>query len=152
MRLLYEREINAADIVVSPRPVWKCSACSEYGLRPTCPPQAPGWREAAEWTRRYSKALLVKFALEDGGFEEEKRQVLHWLLAREKELFRDHLYVFALFPGSCNLCGECACVKSLPCTDRTRVRPSLDAIGIELDRLTRIDFTENVLHAMIFLE
>jgi len=152
MRLLYEKEIDAAAIVVSPRPVWKCTACSEYGIRPTCPPQAPGWREAADWVKRYKRALLVKFSLEGGNFEDEKRQVLRWLLSREKELFRDHLYVFALFPGSCNLCDDCACEKGLPCADRTRVRPSFDAIGIELDKLTTIDFTENVLHSMIFLE
>ncbi|MBN2041803.1 MAG: DUF2284 domain-containing protein [Spirochaetes bacterium] len=151
MKIIEEKEISTGDIVISPRPVWKCTGCREYGIRPSCAPNVPDWQDAVEWAKNYKTALLIKFGLE-GSFHEDKRKILNWILDREKELFKNHTYVFALFPGHCTLCEDCACEKGNPCTQRYRVRPSLDAIGIELSRLVNIDYTENVLYSIIFLD
>ncbi|WP_461866879.1 DUF2284 domain-containing protein [Thermococcus sp.] len=153
MKVLWEREIPADEIVVSPRPVWKCRSCPMYGRRPSCPPYAPDWREAREWVRHFKKALIVKFGINMERFENEKREALLYLLKREEEFFkRGKMYAMALFPGSCNLCDDCPFERGEPCKMPTKVRPSIDAIGIELGRLVDIDFKERVLYGMIFID
>jgi len=153
MRVLQEKEIPAGKIVVSPRPVWKCRTCPMYGRRPGCPPHVPGWREAKEWVGHFSRAILIKFEIDMEHFEEEKREAILYLLKREGELFREgKLYAMALFPGSCNLCDDCPFERGEPCRLPTKVRPSLDAIGIEISSMVEIDFSESVLYGMILVE
>ncbi len=153
MEVLWEKEVDASSIVVSPRPVWKCRACPMYGKRPSCPPYAPDWREAKEWVGSFKKALIVKFSINMESFEEEKRKALLWLLKREAELFREgKLYAMALFPGNCNLCDDCPFERGQACRMPDKVRPSVDAVGIELSSLVDIDFSESVLYGVIMVE
>ncbi len=153
MRVLWEREIDASEIVVSPRPVWKCRSCPMYGKRPSCPPHVPDWGEAREWVEHFRRALLIKFEINMEDFEGEKRKVLLYLLKREEELFKEgHMYAMALFPGNCNLCDDCPFERGEPCRMPTRVRPSIDAIGIEIGRLVKIDFSESVLYGMVLID
>ncbi|WP_297463582.1 DUF2284 domain-containing protein [Thermococcus sp.] len=153
MRVLWEKEIDASGIVVSPRPVWKCRACPMYGKRPSCPPYVPEWREAREWVGHFRRALLIKFEINMDDFENEKRKVILHLLKREAELFREgKFYAMALFPGSCNLCDDCPFERGEPCRMPTRVRPSVDAIGIEIGKLVKIDFSESVLYGIILVD
>ncbi len=152
MEIIWKRIIDVKDIVVSPRPVWKCKACEMYGKRLSCPPYAPDWKETRDWVSHYKTALLYKFSVDTKDFESDKRQIMEFLLKEERKLFERYPYVFALFPGSCNLCQDCAFEKGKECVCPTKVRPSLDATGIELAKLVSIDFGESVLYSMIFLE
>ncbi|WP_048149854.1 DUF2284 domain-containing protein [Thermococcus sp. AM4] len=153
MRVLWEREVPAKDIRVSPRPVWKCKACPMYGKRPSCPPHVPDWREARDWIGAFERAILVKFEIDMKDFENEKRRAILWLLDRERELFRQgKLYAMALFPGNCNLCPDCPFERGEPCRMPEKVRPSVDAIGVELSSLVEIDFSESVLYGLIMVE
>ena len=102
--------------------------------------------------RSYHRALLIKFEIDANNFEEDKREVLKYLLRRESELFKEYPYVYALFPGACNLCEECEFEKTGNCPRMGEVRPSLDAIGIEITSVVKIDFKENVLYSLIFLD
>ncbi|MEM4524136.1 MAG: DUF2284 domain-containing protein, partial [Archaeoglobaceae archaeon] len=70
MRIVFQKEIDAKIIPVSPKPVWKCMSCPNYGKSPSCPPNAPDWRSFKELLEHYKKALLFKFAIE-GKFDEE---------------------------------------------------------------------------------
>ncbi|WP_324736587.1 DUF2284 domain-containing protein [Thermococcus sp. SY098] len=153
MKIIYEKEIDTGSIVVSPRPVWKCRTCPVYGKSPSCPPHAPSWKESKEWIKHFKKALLLKFQLDYEDFEEEKRKVLLYLLQKEEELFRKgNPYVLALFPGNCNLCEVCEFEKSGHCRMPTKVRPSIDAIGIELSKIVDLNFGESVLYGLILVE
>ncbi len=152
MRVAYEMEIDVDVVRVTPRPVWKCRTCAFYGKRPSCPPFVPSWKEAREWVHSYRKALLIKFDIQTDDFEEEKRKVLTYLLQRERELFRKYPYALALFPGARNLCDVCTYEKSGTCPRIQDVRPSLDALGIELTCVVQINFEENCLYSLIFLE
>jgi len=153
MRVVWEREVPVEKVVVSPRPVWKCRGCPMYGKRPSCPPYAPDWREAREWIKHFKRALLIKFEIEIEHFEEEKREIILYLLQKEKELFKKgKLYALALFPGSCSLCEDCPFERGEPCRFPTKVRPSLDAIGIEIVSLVDLNFSENALYSMVFVE
>ncbi|WP_048152137.1 DUF2284 domain-containing protein [Palaeococcus ferrophilus] len=153
MRVILTREVEAEDITVSPRPVWKCRSCPMYGKRPSCPPHAPPWGEAREWVRSYRRALLVKFEVDYSRFEEEKREVLNHLLELENKLFREgKAYAFALFPGNCNLCLDCPFERTGECRMPEKVRPSIDAVGIELSSITEINFSESVLYGLVMIE
>lgn len=93
MEVLEIREVQAKDVVISPRPVWKCRTCIMYGKRPNCPPYVPSWKEARELLKHYRKILLIKFKIDVENFEEEKRKVLRWLLNKEKELFKREIII-----------------------------------------------------------
>jgi len=153
MRVIWEREVSADKIVVSPRPVWKCRSCPMYGKRPSCPPHAPDWREAKEWVRSFKRALVIKFEIDMDTFEEDKREAILYLLRRESGFFKDgNMYAMALFPGSCNLCEDCPFERGEPCKMPSKVRPSIDAIGIEINALVEIDFSESVLYGMVLID
>ncbi|WP_297068907.1 DUF2284 domain-containing protein [Thermococcus sp.] len=153
MKVLWEREVSTDGIVVSPRPVWKCRTCPMYGKRPSCPPYVPGWREAGDWVRSFSRALLIKFWVDMEHFEDEKRAAIRYLLKREEELFKaGKPYVMALFPGSCNLCNDCPFERGGACRMPTKVRPSIDAVGIEVTSIVELDFSESVLYGMVLVE
>lgn len=153
MKITYEKEIEARKIVVSARPVWKCRACPMYGKTPSCPPYAPSWKETQEWLTFFKKGLLLKFEIEMNTFEAEKRRVLLCLLKKEKKYFNEgYPYALALFPGNCNLCDECEFEKSKECIDPTRVRPCVDAVGIEVSSLVKIAFSENVLYGLVLID
>ncbi|BAA30424.1 DUF2284 domain-containing protein [Pyrococcus horikoshii] len=153
MEVLEIREVQAKDVVISPRPVWKCRTCIMYGKRPNCPPYVPSWKEARELLKHYRKILLIKFKIDVENFEEEKRKVLRWLLNKEKELFKKgNYYSLALFPGSCNLCDTCTFETEGKCKMPEMVRPSINAIGIELSSLVEINFNEPVLYGIILVD
>ena len=152
MQIIWEKEIDADKIKVSPRPVWKCRTCEFYNKRPSCPPYVPNWKEAKEWINSYKKAILIKFEVGMENFEEEKRKALLYLLKRENELFKKHPYAFALFPGACNLCEECEFEKNGYCPMKEKVRPSIDAIGIEISSIADIKFDESVIYGLIMVE
>ena len=153
MKIIYEKEIEASRIVVSPRPVWKCRACPMYEKAPSCPPYAPSWKEARDWIKCFQRAMIVKVETDMANFEEEKREALSYLLKKEKEFFAEGCpFAFALFPGNCNLCDKCEFEKDGKCLHSAKVRPSVDAIGIEVGSFAEIDFSENVLYGLIMID
>ncbi len=86
-------------------------------------------------------------------FEGEKREALTYLLEKEKDFFAEGCpFAFALFPGNCNLCDKCAFETGDKCPHPTRVRPSVDAVGIEISSFAKIDFSENVLYGLILID
>ncbi len=152
MNIIYEKRIKTENIVVSPRPVWKCTTCEFYGKRPSCPPFTPNWKDAKEWIGHYSYALFIKFEVDMKNFEDEKRKIIEYLLTKEKELFEEYPFVFALFPGACNICEDCPFEKTGKCVFPTKSRPSMDAVGIELSSIVKINYQENVLYSLVLLE
>lgn len=153
MEIIFERQIPADKIVVSPRPVWKCRTCPNYQNSPSCPPYAPSWKDTRDWIRFFQTAIIVKFQIDMAGFETEKREVLGYLLKKEQIFFNEgHPFAFALFPGNCNLCEECEFKRGGTCKDPTKIRPSVDAVGIEIKSIVRIDFSESVLYGLILID
>ena len=153
MEIIFKKETDAKNIVVSPRPVWKCLSCPDYGKTPACPPHVPHWKEARDWIGSYKKAFIIKFKLGNvEEFRQEKREVLKYLLQMEKDLFYKFPYAHAIFPGSCNLCDECSLKTITECHKPSSVRPSANALGIEIGKLVAIDFNENVLYGFMLLD
>lgn len=148
MKVLLEEEISVESIPVTPRPYWKCKNCVNYGKSPSCPPNTPSWREFKELLQYYRRALLLKFEIGED-FESEKREVLKFLLEKERELMRKgYTFALALFPGNCNLCEKC----EFPCKFPEKMRFSLSSMGVEVAKLTRISSEEKSLVAIILLD
>ncbi len=148
MRVIFEKEIDVESILVTPRPHWKCKSCKNYGKSPSCPPNAPSWKEFKELLQHYQKALLIKFEIE-GDFENEKREILRFLLEKERELMRKgYTFALSLFPGECNLCEKC----EVPCKFPENMRFSLSAVGVEVAKLTKISGDEKALIALILID
>ncbi len=152
MDIIFEKDIDTKRIVISPRPIWKCRTCFMYNKRPSCPPYTPLWKEAKEWLSFYKKALLIKFDISMDRFDEEKRDVIYYLLDKERFFFnQSNPFAFSLFPGSCNLCYSCSFEKKGVCIHPKKVRPSVDALGIELTSITEISFKETVLYGLVLI-
>ncbi|MEM0203105.1 MAG: DUF2284 domain-containing protein [Archaeoglobaceae archaeon] len=148
MKVLFEKEISVESISVSPRPYWKCRNCRNYDKSPSCPPNAPSWKEFKELLQHYRKALLIKFEIGED-FENEKREILKFLLEKERELMRKgYTFALALFPGNCNLCEKC----EVPCKFPEKMRFSLSAVGVEVVKLAKISSEENALIALVLVD
>lgn len=153
MNIIYEKRIKVKHIKFSPRSIFKCMSCSAYNNNPACPPFAPDYFFAKQWKESYKFTLLIKFGIDYNNFESEKRQAIFYLLTKEKEFFnKNKPYAMSLFPGSCNICEECSFEKERNCKKIQSVRPSLDALGIELSSIVKIDFSESVLYSLVFIE
>lgn len=152
MKIVWEKEIPTKDIKISPRPIWKCRSCPAYAKNPSCPPYTPSWKETKELMKHYEKTLLIKFEVDPEKFDDEKREVLTYLLNREQELFKNgNFYALAFFPGDCNYCKECEFKKTKKCKMPTKVRFSIDGVGIELSSIVNLNFSESVLYGLILI-
>ncbi|MCS7118909.1 MAG: DUF2284 domain-containing protein [Archaeoglobaceae archaeon] len=148
MKIVLQKEIKTEEIVVSPRPFWKCRSCQNYGKSPSCPPSVPNWKEFEELLKHYKRAILLKFAVE-GDFESEKREIQKFLLEKEKEFMRKgYIFAIAFFPGNCSICEKC----ENPCRNPEKMRISLSALGVEFGKLLEINEKEMVLYGLILLE
>ena len=155
LRVAWAREVEAQSLRFTPRPVWKCLACELRGRSPSCPPASPGWREAGEWASHFRRALVVRFEPEEGEPRERfEAEAERWLLEREQELtLSGKLYAFALFPGPCRLCDPCPVLEGRgECPTPHLVRPATCAVGLELDSLVRLDFSERAAYGILLIE
>ncbi len=153
LKIIFEKDFNPAEIKISPRPVWKCRNCVEYNLNPSCPPYAPDWREAEKFIKSYKKARIYKFGVDIKYYKESKKKIERYLIEVEKQNFRKYNYVYAIYPGSCNYCDKCTFDMAIGrCKNFQYVRPSINAIGIEISSIVDIDFNEQVLYGIILFE
>lgn len=153
MNVIFEKYIEIENLKISPRSIIKCTSCPQYKKNPSCPPNSPEYFLAKEWLQSYSLAMLIKCAIDYSDFEPQKRRMLNYILEKEHKLFNQNKpYVYALFPGSCNLCETCQFEKNGICVFPNKVRYSLDAVGIEIGSIIEINFKESVLYGLILIE
>jgi predicted metal-binding protein len=134
------KQINPSSVVTAAWVRLKCQfGCGGYNYRYNCPPHTP----TAEETRRildgYHRALLIHIETlptRDRGKRLTKfRQML---IDLEGEMFKDGYYkAFVFLAGPCRLCKECAKVTGTWCNHRDRVRPSMEACGIDVFQTAR---------------
>ena len=132
------QEIDVSKLKFDRRVRWKCLfGCNFYGRR-SCPPHIPEFEECVKFVTSYKKAILFKFNISSRG---DKVKAQRFLLEIEKELLKNYPFVFAVFPGGCELCEECKDVCHL-------ARPSLSALCIDASNL---ELKENEMAGLLFL-
>ncbi|AHF97464.1 MAG: DUF2284 domain-containing protein [Desulfurella sp.] len=153
MHIIFEKFVKISKIKISPKSIIKCTNCPQYNKNPSCPPNSPDYFLSVKWISSYKKALFIKCYIDNTMFEHEKREMIKMLLEKEKYFFsQNKFYAYALFPGNCNLCPVCSYETTKVCQKPSSVRYSLDAVGIQLDSLVKIDFSESVLYGLVLID
>ena len=122
----------------------KCQyGCPDFGKTLTCPPFTPPTEEVRKILSEYGKILLLRFEqssiTEDIGdnefmkeFEKRQREINDVTLKIEKKLLlRGYYKVFALEPGRCNLCSECA-REIGKCRFPSEARPAPESLAVDM--------------------
>ncbi len=155
-------QIDPASVVTGAWVSLKCQfGCQSYGLSYSCPPDSPTPEQTRAVLDCYRRAMLFRFEMPTvlteadclavktmpmheataelarlGTTERSKKRyyaVRNTLMDIEGEAFKDgHYKAFVFLMGSCVLCETCAKRKGLPCSHRYRVRPSMEASGIDV--------------------
>ena len=127
------------DIILARWVRFQCMfGCNEYGTCGSCPPAVPPVEECHKMIREYNNALILHFSIQSQTTE-EKHKMMADLLALEREIFLAGYYkVFLLPHHSCNLCNNCvASDNRLKCINKSKSRPSPDAMGIDVFQTAR---------------
>lgn len=126
----YARVIPAEQIAVAPWVRLKCRfGCGRYNQSLSCPPYALDEQQMAATVARYRLALLVQGTPPAQEFHEQ-------LLRLEKELFlAGYPAALAFGAGPCPVCPNCN--LSGPCRFPDKLRPSLEACGVDVYETAR---------------
>ena len=136
--------ITESQVVVGNWVRLKCQCgCPYFGKTLTCPPFTPPIEEVRKMLSEYGRILLVKFEQEPISentdsdkfmeeFEKRQREVNSATLKIEKQLMLKGYYkVFALEPGRCNRCAECA-KEPGKCRFPAEARPAPESFAIDV--------------------
>ena len=127
------------DIILAHWVRFKCVfGCTEYGKNGSCPPAVPPVDECHKMIREYKNAVILHFSVQSQT-NDEKHQMMADLLALEREIFLAGYYkVFLLPHRNCKFCENCVAEGTrIKCVDKTKSRPSPDAMGIDIFQTAR---------------
>lgn len=115
--------------------------CGHYGKHYMCPPFIGTIEEIKDKLGRYNKAILVRYTQKinvKGDIKKvEKTKVdFHMkILKIEKYLEEKNIVSWGLIGGNCSLCFECKAINNIPCKHPKKARPSLESLGIDVQKL-----------------
>jgi len=138
--LTQAKQINPDTVVTAPWVRLKCQfGCPGYDRSYSCPPHTPTPEQTKVIIDSYHRAILFRF---EAPYSENRgkrlRKSYEMLTTLEGDLFKDGYYKALLFlSGPCRLCKECARLKDEPCTFRDKVRPAMEACGIDVYQTAR---------------
>jgi len=132
--------VNPATVVTAPWVRFKCMyGCPFNQLRYSCPPHTPTPAETQAVLDSYKRALL--FRIEAPYSKDRGRKIkvcLDMLVELEGEVFKDGYYkAFVMLSGPCMLCKECAKAEGIPCRNPGKLRPAMEAFGIDVYQTAR---------------
>jgi len=115
--------------------------CGHYGKHYMCPPFIGSIEENKNTLSKYNKAILVRYS-EEVNVKEDRRKVektkidFHKkILELEKFLYQEGIEAWGIVGGNCSFCIECKAVTSRPCKHPHKARPSLESLGIDVQKL-----------------
>jgi len=147
-RLIPAKEIEVADWVR-----WKCRyGCRGYAKHLSCPPYTPAPEDTRKLIRGYDKALIVRFEDVKPNLDVPPRHLHHFLwdaikmvsdtmYEMERHTFLSGYYkAFAMDALPCSYCDPCIPEENKDldlapkrfCRHQDRVRPSMEACGIDV--------------------
>ncbi len=124
---------------------WKCQfGCNRYDKGYACPPYSPEPATTRAVLDSYHRAILMRFPIPQlapgTGASRRRHTELHVkIVDLEEAIFKDGYYrAFSLLFGPCTLCPECFQLRGEPCKFRARLRPSMEACGIDVFKTVRL--------------
>lgn len=118
--------------------------CPHYNLSYTCPPNSPRF---TEYTKNYEYSLVIAMYMK---IEENNtindihpylRRILSDLLI-PLEVKMDGLLTDG---GRCRYCEKCTYVDNLPCRFPDKIRFSMEAMGIDLDKVCKYILNHSIM-------
>lgn len=133
------KQIHPSSVVTAAWVRLKCQfGCGGYNYSYCCPPHTPNAEETRLVLDCYDRALLFYIKTLSSKDREKRKNFLQMLIDLEGEMFKDGYYkAFVFLAGPCNLCKECGKVTGTPCNQGDRVRPSMEACGIDVFQTAR---------------
>ncbi|MFC2018837.1 DUF2284 domain-containing protein [Chloroflexota bacterium] len=136
----HAKQVSPDSVVTAPWVRWKCQFGSRhYGRSYCCPPDSPKPEDTRALLDCYQRAILFHFETERT--PEWKRRLMKatdMLRDLEGEIFKDGYYkALVLLSGPCLLCKECGKIKGDPCSFQYRIRPCMEACGIDVFQTAR---------------
>lgn len=118
--------------------------CPHYDLSYTCPPNSPKF---IEYTKNYEYSLVIVMYMNIDSHNSIEtvhpylRRVLSDLLIPLEKKFNGLLSD----GGRCRYCNKCAYVEDLPCRYPDKIRFSMEAMGIDLDKVCKDILNHSIL-------
>ncbi len=115
--------------------------CGNYGKHYMCPPFIGTVEEIKSKLSRYNKAILIRYSEEVDVKEDKnkaKRSKIDFhkkILELENFLSQKGIESWGLVGGSCSFCIECKAITNRPCKHPHKARPSLESLGIDVQKL-----------------
>ena len=133
------KPIHPSSVVTAPWVRLKCQfGCGGYDHSYCCPPHTPTPEETRKILDAYNRALLFHIETLSSKDRGKRRNFLQMLIDLEGEMFKDGYYkAFVFLAGPCNLCKECGKVTGTSCNHGDKVRPSMEACGIDVFQTAR---------------
>ena len=129
-----------------------CEACPTYGGKWSCPPHSPAF--SVYDLEEYPYAALVLFSCELDQFSYTKTEYIRIkaantiLKSRMDRLMRGLEQAVGgvmISNGNCKLCNPCSKKKGEPCKKPERMRFSMEALGLNVGRITADVFGHELL-------
>ena len=115
--------------------------CGNYGKHYMCPPFIGTVEEIKSRLANYNKAILIRYS-EEVDVKEDRKKVKRTkidfhkkILELEKFLHKKGIDTWGLVGGSCSFCIECKAITNRPCKHPHKARPSLESLGIDVQKL-----------------
>ena len=115
--------------------------CGNYGRHYMCPPSIGTVEEIIDKLNVYNKAILVRYS-EEVDVKEDRKKVKRSkidfhkkILELEDFLHREGIDAWGLVGGYCSFCIECKAITDRPCKHPHKARPSLESLGIDVQKL-----------------
>ena len=115
--------------------------CGNYGKHYMCPPLIGTVEEIKSKLNLYNKAILVRYSEEvdvKNDRKKVKRSKIDFhkiILELENFLSQGGIESWGLVGGSCSFCIECKAITNRPCKHPHKARPSLESLGIDVQKL-----------------
>lgn len=121
------------------------SGCVNFGKKYSCPPRSPDFEYLKEdYKFMVINAFIIPYKEVDKTFniikaanvicKSKQRRLFDGVAT---ELNKSNLKHKILENGSCRLCKQCALQNNDPCRYPKRMRPSMEATGIRVDKLVK---------------
>lgn len=125
--------------------------CPNYGCKWSCPPFSPNY---SSFLAKYPHIILVLMWCNLDQFHYTKTEYMKVkasnsiLKSRMDSLMKDYESAFdgfTLSNGSCRLCNPCNKKKQLPCKKPTKMRFSMESLGLNVEKISNDFFKHKLL-------
>lgn len=118
--------------------------CPHYNLNYTCPPNSPKFTECTK-DYKYSLVLALYMNIEKNHSLEETHSYLRKILSSILIPLEKEFCGLLTDGGRCQYCEKCTYIDNLPCRYTDKIRFSMEAMGLDLDKVCKDILNHNIM-------